>query len=150
MTLDGFTLRAALPADVPYLLALRRQTMTEHWRATGREPTEEEHRSRVLYRFECAQIVEQEGTPVGLFKVAREGSTWKLIQIQVDPALQGRGVGAALIRQLIAEATMAKATLELHVLRQNPARHLYERLGFQVVGEGTYELAMRHVGAPAP
>ena len=150
MTLDGITLRAALPADVPYLLELRTQTMTEHWRATGREPTQEEHRARVLYRFACAQIVEKDGHPVGLFKVSREGTAWKLIQIQVDPALQGQGVGAALVKQLIDEATAAGATLELHVLRQNPARHLYERLGFQVVGEGTYELAMRYVGAATP
>lgn len=87
-------------------------------------------------RFECAQIIEHEGRSAGLFKVARDGLDWQLIQIQLAPALQGRGVGERLIRELIAEAGREGAGLSLHVLHANPARRQYERLGFRIARRG--------------
>ena len=151
MTLEslGLSLRAATVEDVPFLLALRRQTMTEHQIVSGLEPSEQERERRVLHRFECAQILERDGEPVGLFKVARDGDAWQLIQIQVSPSLQGQGIGEALIRSLIAEAQQAKASLMLHVLHENPARNLYQRLGFQVVEKGPHEYTMRHEAGAA-
>jgi ribosomal protein S18 acetylase RimI-like enzyme len=138
------SLRPASDADVPFLLALRKQTMTEHFvAASGVVPSDEDQRARVLHRFECAQIVEHDGRPAGLFKVARDGLDWQLIQIQLAPELQGQRVGEALIQGLIDESRAAGASLWLHVLHQNPARRLYERLGFRVVADGEHEYEMR-------
>ncbi len=137
------SLRPATEADVAYLLALRDQTMSRHQLASGLQPSSEERERRVRYRYECAQIIEREGRAAGLLKVTRDGLDWQLVQIQLAPELQGRGVGAALIRELIAEARDAGASLCLNVLHQNPARHLYERLGFVVVGDGEHEYQMR-------
>jgi ribosomal protein S18 acetylase RimI-like enzyme len=142
------SLRPANDADVPFLLALREQTMTAHQLASGLQPSGLEREQRVRYRYECAQIVEREGRAAGLFKVARDGLDWQLIQIQLAPELQGQGVGEALIRALIAEALGAGASLRLNVLHQNPARHLYERLGFVVVNDGEHEYEMRLRVAP--
>jgi ribosomal protein S18 acetylase RimI-like enzyme len=140
---SALALRAAREDDVPFLLALREQTMDGHFRASGAESSRELHLERVRVRFECAQIIEHEGRPAGLFKVARDGLDWQLIQIQLAPELQGRGVGQRLIGELIAEARRAGATLSLHVLHANPARRLYERLGFRIVGEGEHEYLMQ-------
>jgi ribosomal protein S18 acetylase RimI-like enzyme len=52
-------------------------------------------------------------------------------------------VGERLIEGLIAEARRAGATLSLFVLHANPARRLYERLGFRVVQQGEHEDRMR-------
>jgi ribosomal protein S18 acetylase RimI-like enzyme len=140
---SALSLRPAREEDVPFLLALREETMDEHFRASGAEPSREQHLERVRVRFECAQIIEREGRPAGLFKVARDGLDWLLIQIQLAPELQGQGVGERLIRELIGEARRAGASLSLHVLRANPARRLYERLGFRIVEEGEHEYLMR-------
>lgn len=137
------SLRPATEADVPFLLALREQTMTGHQAASGLQPSSEEREQRVRFRYDCARIIEHEGKAAGLFKVARDGLDWHLVQIQLAPELQGRGVGEALIRQLIAEAREAGASLSLNVLHENPARRLYERLGFVVVGDGEHEYQMR-------
>lgn len=137
------SLRPATEADVPFLLALREQTMTRHQAASGLQPSSEEREQRVRFRYDCAHIIEHEGKAAGLFKVARDGLDWQLVQIQLAPELQGRGVGEALIRQLIAEAREAGASLSLNVLHENPARRLYERLGFVVVGDGEHEYRMR-------
>lgn len=127
------TLRPATEDDVPFLLALRAQTMDGHFRASGVEPTDEHRLERVRARFECAQIIEHEGRPAGLFKAARDGLEWELVQIQLAPELRGRGLGERLIRELIGDAQRAGAAISLHVLQANPARRVYERLGFRVV-----------------
>jgi ribosomal protein S18 acetylase RimI-like enzyme len=128
---------------VPFLLSLREETMDGHFRASGAEPSREQHLERVRVRLDCAQIIEHEGRPAGLLEVARDGAEWQLIQIQLAPELQGRGLGERLIRELIDEARRAGASLSLHVLHANPARRLYERLGFRIVGEAEREYLMR-------
>ncbi len=55
--------------------------------------------------------------------------------IGVDPAHQGRGIGRALLRELLAGADAHRATVFLEVRTDNaPARALYESEGFTVVG----------------
>ena len=139
----GLTLRAAGEADVPFLLALRDATMTRHFVASGVNVTPEQHRERVFYRYECAQIIERAGLPQGILKVTRDGREWQLVQIQLAPELQGQGIGRALIEELCAEARAAGATLTLHVLHANPARRLYESLGFRVVEVGDHDFLMQ-------
>jgi GNAT superfamily N-acetyltransferase len=140
-------LRPAVDEDIPFLLELRRQTMTEHQLASGADASERERHDRVLYRFECAQIIEQGNVPIGTLKLSRDGLDWHLVQIQLTPALQSQGIGARLIEGVIAEARAAGASLRLNVLRTNPARRLYERLGFRVAGEGAHDFEMRLVEA---
>jgi ribosomal protein S18 acetylase RimI-like enzyme len=142
----SIVLRPATEADVPFLLSLRQETMTGHQLASGLTPSDAEREQRVRFRFECASVIEHAGKPAGLFKVARDGLDWQLIQIQIAPELQGRGIGEALIRELIAEARAAGASLHLHVLHANPARRLYERLGFRIVGEEGNGFSMRLPG----
>ena len=55
--------------------------------------------------------------------------------IGVDPAFQGRGIGRALLRGLLAAADALHATVFLEVRTDNDAaRALYESEGFAVVG----------------
>ncbi len=50
---------------------------------------------------------------------------------------RGRGVGRKLIQALICEAADAGiARISLSVERDNPALHLYESVGFKVIGHG--------------
>lgn len=110
---EELTFRAAKDADLPFLLELRRSTMTEHLRLSGVEPSENERVERVLARFECAEIILLGGDAVGLLKVARGGKNW--------------------------------AAVHLSVLKANPARRLYERFGFRIVGENdqAYEMMIQ-------
>ena len=139
------TFRAATETDMPFLLELRRKTMSEHLRLSGIEPSESERVERVLARFECAEIILLSGKPVGLLKVARDGKNWDLIQIQVLPEKQGTGLGSEVLTKLLDEAVQAKAAVTLSVLKVNPARRLYERLGFRIVDENerAYDMEFR-------
>ncbi|MDX9751017.1 MAG: GNAT family N-acetyltransferase [Flavobacteriales bacterium] len=50
-----------------------------------------------------------------------------LVYIAVDRSMRGRGVGKLLMREAIARA---QGAIALHVESDNPARKLYEALGF--------------------
>ena len=140
---EGLTFRIATEADVPFLLELRRKTMSEHLRHSGVEPSEREHTDRVRARFECAEIIMLSGRPVGLLKVARDGKKWSLIQIQLVAEQQCKGLGSSILQELVEDAVHSGASVKLSVLRANPARRLYERLGFRVVNESAHAYEMQ-------
>jgi ribosomal protein S18 acetylase RimI-like enzyme len=125
-----------------FLLDLRRETMDAHLVGSGLSFSVEEHIRRVLYRFDCTQIIEFAGEAVGLLKVSRDDKDWHLIQIQLKPVLQGQGLGTQLIQTVIHEARNAGASLSLNVLKANPALRLYERLGFVVVEDAPHAYEM--------
>lgn len=138
------TKRTATYADIPFLLELRRATMSPYLVASGMVASDEGHMKRIELDFESAKILELHGQPVGLLKVVRHVDHWELLQIQLIPTLQGKGVGASLIRELLFEAGQVQTTVRLSVLKSNPARHLYERLGFVLVSEGDHSYLMAH------
>lgn len=133
--MNALTFRPATEEDVPFLLELRRQTMSEHLRLSGIDPSESERQERVLANFESAEIILLAGTQVGLLKVVRDQDNWDLVQIQILPEKQGGGLGSSILKKLIDDAVQAQVSVSLSVLKVNPARRLYERLGFKIVGE---------------
>lgn len=140
--IETLTFRPATEADIPFLLELRRRTMSEHLRASGIEPSESERRARVLASFDCAEIVLLAGAPAGLLKVVRGPDNWDLVQIQILPEKQGRGFGSTILDKLLADAVNAQVTVSLSVLKMNPARQLYERLGFRIVAQNDHAYDM--------
>lgn len=142
------TFRAATEADIPFLLELRRQTMSEYLQRSGVEPSQSERLERVLANFDCAEIILLSGAPVGLLKVVRSPDSWDLIQIQILPEKQGGGLGSSILGTLLADADEAHASVSLSVLRANPARRLYERLGFRIVAENDHAYDMLYGGEP--
>ena len=53
------------------------------------------------------------------------------VSIGIKPSARGQGVGENLMRALIGEAARRGLGLCLSVRSENPARRLYERLGFR-------------------
>jgi ribosomal protein S18 acetylase RimI-like enzyme len=135
--------RAATEADIPFLLELRRITMSDHQRASGITPSQEERVRRVHARFECAEIILRNDERIGLLKVARDGLEWEIAQIQLVPGAQRSGIGTRLLTEVVKEARAAGASLRLEVLKANPARSLYRRLGFTVISETDHSYEMR-------
>ena len=138
--------RAATVEDIPFLLALRRETMDAHLAASGMDTSDASHRARLLHHFEYAQILLRGATPVGLLKLRRLPGEWEIVQLQLASELRGQGTGSALLQQILAEATRSRVAVKLSVLKSNPARRLYERLGFQHMGEDEHEYHLRWNG----
>ena len=81
------------------------------------------------------QIIEQNGVAVGRLIVDRSKNPILLMDIALLPEYRGKGVGTALIQDLMAEAAGRGWSLCLHVETFNPAMQLYSRLGFVKSGE---------------
>lgn len=128
-------LRPASLEDLPFLLTLRRLTMTEHLQRVGAPTDDEAHDRRIRAHFEDAMIVCEGATAIGVLKVTRSAGEWHVHQIQILPARQGQGIGEAVLRELLSDAARAHVPVSLSVLRGNPARRLYERLGFRLGSE---------------
>ena len=85
-----------------------------------------------------------DGHAIGYLGVSERESAVFIDQVEITPKYQGRGIGTALINDLLARGR----PVELGVLKMNgDARRLYERLGFRVTGETERHYHMR--GEPA-
>jgi GNAT superfamily N-acetyltransferase len=71
--------------------------------------------------------------PAGRLLVDRSEPMWTLVDIALLPAYQNRGIGTLLLDGLLREASAAGKSVKLHVVQSNPAKNLYERLGFSEV-----------------
>lgn len=84
---------------------------------------------------EAGMIISCGGQDIGFFKVEDRPECIYLGDIQIDPAYQKRGIGTQLIEELKSRAASEKRIIRLRVLKQNPARVFYERLGFRAFNE---------------
>jgi GNAT superfamily N-acetyltransferase len=71
------------------------------------------------------------------------------LSIAVLPGFRGRGIGTLLLRRLLGMAAGRYPAVSLSVSAGNPARRLYERLGFEPVAEDGGSVTMRWVSAPS-
>jgi ribosomal protein S18 acetylase RimI-like enzyme len=103
------------------------------------------------FRICDVSIVEAAGRDAGGLWLEESSALLYIANIQVVPAFQSRGLGSAVIRELIARAASRSLRLELSVLQANPrARQLYERLGFVVVADARPLIRMRYCRSHAP
>lgn len=80
-------------------------------------------------------VIHKQAIPIGRLIVARSKEEMRLMDIALLPGYRNQGMGTQLIRELMAEAAASKKPLRLHVEFFNPARRLYERLGFRQIAE---------------
>jgi GNAT superfamily N-acetyltransferase len=89
-------------------------------------------------------IVLCHGRPAGRLYVHRGAEEILIVDIALLPDYRGRGIGGALLGDLLAEADRAGKPVRIHVEHANPALRLYQRLGFVRVGDtGVYHLLER-------
>ncbi|MCB1233594.1 MAG: GNAT family N-acetyltransferase [Verrucomicrobiae bacterium] len=81
-------------------------------------------------------VRDENGEKCGYCAVERTAEAIFLREIALLPEWQGRGIGGAIIRDLIAEGDEKAVPVRLNVMKSNTgARRLYERLGFRRIGE---------------
>ncbi len=138
-----FLLRQVTEADYAFLYSLHTTTMKEYVTQTwGWDETIQQTMFRDKFDPGRSHIVEVDGRAVGVLSVERRPGTLFLANLQILPEEQGRGLGTAIISTLLAQASGSGISVTLQVLKVNPARRLYERLGFVIVGETTTHYLM--------
>jgi ribosomal protein S18 acetylase RimI-like enzyme len=136
MTLAEHDVRLRPPGDgeVEFFFATRRDGF-RHYAAEVFGPWDEARQRASAERDFAEQpveIVEQGGAAIGYVIVERHDDHIFLDEIALVPAARRHGLGAALVRSVMARARDAGLPLRLSVLVNNPAQRLYARLGFVV------------------
>jgi ribosomal protein S18 acetylase RimI-like enzyme len=84
-----------------------------------------------------------DGAPAGSLKAHCTGAGWVVVQLQITPALQRRGICERALQSVLRAAQADALPVTLEVLKGNPAKRLDERLGFEIVGEDERQFHMR-------
>lgn len=148
----GIRLRPITAADEQFLCALYGSTRTEELAPV---PWSEEQKRAFLDMQFRAQtlhyqkhygdgeflIVENRGEPIGRLLLHRSADEIRVIDISLLPEHRGRGIGTSLLRDVLDEAAASNRSVTIHVEHFNPAKRLYERLGFRSLEtNGVYDL----------
>src|SRR5678816_4232114 len=143
-------LRPGALADREYLWWLHRETMRGYVDKTWGWD-EAFQRGRFDENFDPLPllIIQKDSEPIGYISVRRPGDEIFLAAIEIAPAQQNQGIASQLIQELLDEADRSHLPVKLQVLKVNPARRLYERLGFQCTGETPTHYVMRREPARA-
>ena len=146
------TLRPVRDDDGEFLYRVYAGTRSDELAVTGWSDEEKEEFLRMQFRAQHTHyhenfggadflIIEKDGTPIGRLYLERRTDEHRIIDIALLPGERGAGLGGALMGQILLEAAAAGKMVRIHVERNNPAMHLYERLGFRKVeDQGVYWL----------
>jgi ribosomal protein S18 acetylase RimI-like enzyme len=98
---------------------------------------EQEQRARFAaqWKREEVRIISLDGKDVGWLQVVELPTEIRLQKFFVSPQYQRSGIGSEILSNLLATWRSTGKKIVLRVLKNNPARRLYERLGFSVVAE---------------
>lgn len=154
--LDGVTLRAVEERDLEFLYRVYAASREWEMAVVPWGEADGEAFLRAQFRLQHAHyqahypnarfdVICGHGAPIGRLYVAPMEHEVRLMDIALLPEQRGRGIGGALIRDVMSEAKRNGRFVSLHVEPDNPARRLYARLGFVEVEQvGVYRLMHWH------
>jgi len=148
------TLRAATSADQNFLMAVFASTRGDELAALGWDPQQSE--LFINMQFNAQQqsysagypaavnnIILLAEQPIGRILVDRTGDEILLVDIALLSDYRNQRIGSNLIRGLMDEAATLQKPVRLSVYKSNPARRLYQRLGFSQVAEDALYIEMQ-------
>ena len=124
-----YELRPATFKDYAYCYRLTKRNMYElfcrHW---GDWVPAEFHRGFVIENISMVIVA---GKRAGYLNVIKGPLPIYIVNLQLSPAWQNCGIGTKLLNRLL--ATHSRNSIQLKTFEDNPAKRLYERMGFVVV-----------------
>lgn len=88
-------------------------------------------------------VVLHQQQAVGRLYVSRSQERVHVVDIAMLPAFRGRGIGSALMLELMREAQRDGKCVTIHVEVNNPALVWYQRLGFKEISSGGFHRLMQ-------
>ena len=138
----AITLRTACEADEAFLIAVYASTREQELARTDwpqsfkdqfclQQGQAQHSHYRQHYPTARYFVILSGETPAGRLYVDHWEKEIRVMDIALLPDFRGKGIGTTLLLELQQQACSASKTLSIHVETFNPARRLYERLGFQ-------------------
>ena len=144
--------RPVVPADEPFLRHVYGSTRE---RELAVVPWTDEQKSafvtsqfdaqaryyREAYPDASFEVIEVDGMPAGRLYIDRSPSEIRIVDITLASEHRGHGIGSGLVQGILEQGRASGRPVTIHVEFENPARRLYERLGFtEIAQHGIYTL----------
>lgn len=154
LTALGVSVRPETEADIPFVRRLYCEMRWEEL-AVIQDWTEEQKLGFLVQQYEAQRrhyasaysdaeflVLERNGAPVGrLYLYRGNPADIRIVDIGLLIAERNKGLGRLILEAVFDEARREGRTASIHVEVFNPARRLYDRLGFVEKGEhGPYRL----------
>jgi GNAT superfamily N-acetyltransferase len=154
-TVDGVVLRPERNEDEAFLRELYASTRIDELASAGWSPAQTGEFLRMQFDLQRTHyrrhypdasflIVVIDSRPIGRLYVHYTRQDVRVLDIALVPDARGKGIGRGLLQTVLEQAARLGAPVTLHVALGNPARRLYERLGFRAVTEDALNLFMEH------
>jgi ribosomal protein S18 acetylase RimI-like enzyme len=140
-----FELRPATRSDLGFCWPIYRDSMKPLTEAVG--PWNEAQQQKLIEAAVAdagTSILRQHEDDVGWLQVEETRHIVHLQQLFLMPATRNRGLGTSFLTWMKERAERKRKDLTLEVMTNNPARRLYERLGFKVVTTANDKMTMRY------
>jgi ribosomal protein S18 acetylase RimI-like enzyme len=159
--LERPTLRPATPEDEEFLHQVYASTREEELAVVPWSPAEKDAFLRMQTRAQRVhyasaypqdryQVIEHHNQRVGRLLVHQDARRLHVVDVAVLTAFRGRGVGSAVLTDLQVTAARAGIPVTMSTEANNPARRLYDRMGFVVVEEHDLHVLLRWTPVAGP
>ena len=130
------TLRPARKDESEQLYAIHRAAMERYVRETwGAWDEEMQRRFWADHWPPERQAIVVDGELGGFLELEERNDCFWVANIELAPRFQRMGIGSAILGEVQRDARVRGLDVALQVLKVNPARALYERLGFEETGQ---------------
>ena len=143
-SMDHIYLRDSSQNDHQFVNNLTREVMCLYVENTWSDE-ENQERYYEINSFEQSntQIISEHNKSIGRITLTQNKNEIIIDAIHLVPYVQGQGIGSKFLHNIIEHAVKQKKSVSLVVLRSNPAKKLYEHLGFVVYDETKERYFMR-------
>lgn len=141
----AFELRPSAKSDLAFCWPIYRDAMKPLTEEVGQwnEPAQQKIVEQAVGDAGTS-IMRSDKADVGWLQVEETRHMVMLKQIFVLPTMRNRGLGTSFLNWMKERADRKRKDLTLDVMNNNPARHLYDRLGFKIVTTAGNKITMRY------
>ena len=112
--------------------------------AAGLSPFPREAAELALPNTLFAVVIEDEGRAIGMGRLIGDGGCFfQIVDIAVDPAYQGRGLGKRIMAALMAHVATLPKGAYVSLIADTPADRLYAQFGFAPTAPRSLGMAFR-------
>ena len=136
----AFRISGVVEADFEELAELRIASMRESLERVGRfDPARARERLRSSFSPEHTRFIEYDGVRVGFYAVRPSPEGLRLDHLYVHPSFQNRGIGAGVLKTILADADVQGRDVLVGALKESASNRFYQRHGFALTAEGEWD-----------
>ena len=149
----GLALRPETDDDLPFLMQVFASTRTDElalmpWTLDQKQTFlvhqfgAQRYHYRTYFPDAAFDVIERNGRAIGRLYVDERQTRIHIVDIALMPESRGTGIGTALLSAIQDYAATRGKGVDIFVERMNPAKTLYDRMGFKVIREEEIYLEM--------